>query len=165
MPISIPSAVTELLKIVGALQQAYPKKPFTLDGRLVGDIGEMLAESVYDREVFERLQRHHDAKCSQGRFVQIKATMKASLTFPCDHVPDFYLGIKINADGTFDEIFNGPGSVAALAIAKRQVSKTNLHSVTLTALKRLNALVQPEDRIPRRLLRTDPTSRHEPAAE
>jgi len=44
----IHQAVKDLLKIVKALQGAYPKKNFTLDGRLVGDLGEILVEEDYD---------------------------------------------------------------------------------------------------------------------
>jgi hypothetical protein len=110
MGITIPDAVNQMLQIVKQLQSAYPKKRFTLDGRLVGDLGEILVEDAYDVGLNEGLQKHHDAITSDGRQVQIKATMKNSLTFPVDHVPDYYLGIKIHADGTFTEVFNHLGS-------------------------------------------------------
>ncbi len=40
MGITILDAVNQMLQIVKQLQSAYPKKRFTLDGRLVGDLGE-----------------------------------------------------------------------------------------------------------------------------
>ena len=40
-------AVKEMLQIVENLQKSYPKKKFTLDGRLVGDLGEILVEENY----------------------------------------------------------------------------------------------------------------------
>src|SRR5437016_4359711 len=101
MSISIPEAVRQMLAIVEKLCVAYPKKKFTLDGRLVGDIGEVLVEEAYDVKLFEDVKRHHDGECSDGRLVQIKATMKKSLTFPADHVPNYYLGVQIGADGKF----------------------------------------------------------------
>lgn len=85
-----------------------------------------------------------------GRMVQIKATMKDALTFPVDHVPDYYLGIKINSDGSFTEIFNGPGKIAAEAIKNRKPTKTNLHSVTLSALNKLNEKVPSAEKIKRK---------------
>ncbi len=88
MAITIPDAVKQMLSIVAKLCTAYPKKKFTLDGRLVGDIGEVLVEDAYDLELFENVSKLHDAKCRDGRLVQIKATMKTSLTFPADHVPN-----------------------------------------------------------------------------
>lgn len=140
-----------MLQVVKQLQQVYPAKKFTLDGRLVGDLGEVIAETAYDIKLHDDLRKHHDARATDGRQVQIKATMKASLTFPCDHIPDYYLGIKIHRDGTFTEIFNGPGSLAWEAVKNRQPTKTNLHNIAINALMRLNETVLSRDRIPRRV--------------
>ena len=148
--ISILMAVARLLQVVKELNAAYPQKSFTLDGRLVGDIGEVLVAAAYDVELFDGVQRHHDGKARDGRLVQIKATMKSNLTFPAAHVPDFFIGIQIHADGTFTEVFNGPGKTAANAISSRKLPKTNLHSVSVSALTRLSAVVTQGDRIPRR---------------
>jgi len=150
MGITIPDAVNQMLQIVKQLQSAYPKKRFTLDGRLVGDLGEILVEDAYDVELYENLHEHHDGITSDGRKVQIKATMQDSLTFPADHVPDYYLGIRIHSDGTFTEVFNGTGLVAWGAVKNRKRTKTNLHSISINALARLNETVQAKDRIPRR---------------
>ena len=127
----IHNAVKELLVIVDALHQRYPKKKFTLDGRLVGDLGEILVEQDYELELFDGLEKHHDAITPDGRKVQIKTTMKNSLTFPCDHTPDFYLGVKVFPDGTYEEIFNGTGEVARRGIQNRSHQKqtcTQFHS-------------------------------------
>ncbi|MBN1691055.1 MAG: hypothetical protein JW901_08540 [Dehalococcoidia bacterium] len=146
----VPAAIKQLLGIVKRLQNTYPKKNFTLDGRLVGDLGEILVENVYDIALHPGLTKHHDAVTPDGKQVQIKATMKNSLTFPADHIPDYYLGIKINHDGSFDEIFNGPGLIASEAIQNRKHPKTNLHSISINTLKYLNQRVASIDRIPRR---------------
>lgn len=37
-----------MLAVVKRLCEAYPQKKFTLDGRLVGDLGEVLVEDIYD---------------------------------------------------------------------------------------------------------------------
>lgn len=147
---NIAEAVQELLRITDALHKKYPKKKFTLDGRLVGDLGEILVESDYDIDLFDGLAKHHDGKTSDGRLVQVKTTMKNSLTFPCDHVPEYYLGIKMLADGSYVEIFNGPGELAAESVAKRSPTRTNLYSVSLSTLRRLDDRVQAHQRIPRR---------------
>lgn len=144
----IHQAVKEMLKIVEALHNQYDKKKFTLDGRLVGDLGEILVEEDYDLELYSGLAKYHDGETPDGRKVQIKTTMKNSLTFPVDHIPHYYIGIKIHSNGTYDEIFNGPGSVAWEAVKNRKPTKTNLHSITLSALKKLNENVSEQDRIP-----------------
>lgn len=150
MEITIPDAINQMLRIVDRLRGAYPKKRFTLDGRLVGDLGECLVEDVYDLKLFENLKKHHDGSTTDGRQVQIKATMKNSLTFPVDHIPEYYLGIQIHQDGKFSEIFNGPGCIAQEAVKGRKPTKTNLHSITIGALKKLNEKVKPSERIPKR---------------
>ncbi len=150
MNITVPDAIKQLLQIVEQLHIAHPKKKFTLDGRLIGDLGETIVEGAYDVDIFEKLEKHHDGITSDGRLVQIKATMKKDLTFPASHVPNYYLGIQIHRDGSFSEIFNGPGYIAAKAVEDRKFPKTNLHGISITALKKLNELVTEKDRIPRR---------------
>ena len=150
MNTTITEAVIEMLAIVKRLNLAFPHKAFTLDGRLVGDIGEILVAEIYDLKLFEGITKHHDAECPDGRLVQIKATMKNSLTFPADHIPLYYIGIKIHPDGTFDEIFNGPGEIAGQAVKNRAVPKTNLHSVTTSALAKLQKTVPSDRKIPKR---------------
>jgi len=149
-PPSIPIAIRYLLRIVHTLRQTYPKKRFTLDVRLVGDLGEVLAEKEYDLEIFDELRRHHDARTTDGRLVQIKATMQKTLTFPVDHIPEYYLGIMILEDGSFEEVFNGSGRIVAQAVKNRKPTKTNLHCVAIGTLRRLNQIVPEEKRIARR---------------
>jgi len=150
MEITIPEAIRQMLQIVNQLRTAYPTKRFTLDGRLVGDLGEVIAEMAYDIKLHDNLRKYYDAETSDGKRVQIKATMQTYLTFPCDHIPDYYLGIKIHPEGTFTEIFNGPGSIAWEAVKNRKPTKTNLHTIAIDALMSLNEKVRPNDRIPRR---------------
>ena len=150
MGIEIPEAIRQLLEVVEQLRTVYPTRRFTLDGRLVGDLGEIIAEEAYDIKLYDDSRKHHDAESPDGRKVQIKATMQTYLTFPCDHIPDYYLGIKIHPDGAFTEVFNGPGSIAWEAIKGRQRTKTNLHTIAIAALAALNERVPPEDRIQRR---------------
>ena len=151
MSIPIQNSVKQLLQIVDQLRSEYPKKRFTHDGRLVGDLGEVLVEGEYDVEIFDSLKKHYDAETPDGRQVQIKTTMQNNLTFPVDHVPDYYLAIQVHGDGTFTEVFNGPGSIAAMAVENRKPTKTNLHSIGIGALTRLNENVQESDRIRRRV--------------
>ena len=149
----IHNAVRKLLEIVDALHRRYPKKKFTLDGRLVGDLGEVLVEQNYELTLFDGQEKHHDAITHDGRKVQIKTTMKNSLTFPCDHTPEFYLGIKVSSDGTFEEIFNGTGELAGRSIQNRKPTRTNLHSISLSALRALNKDVPEELRVQRKIAR------------
>src|SRR5579864_8849265 len=88
---------------IDRLKQAHDRRKFTIDGRLVGDIGEVIAELEYDLTLDRVSQRDHDATDRAGRRVQIKATFKDSLTFKT--CPDFYLGFWLKSDGSFEEVF------------------------------------------------------------
>jgi len=147
-------AIIELMKLVKELKKDYPKKEFTLDGRLVGDIGEVLAEETYRIKLYDSIKAQYDAETDSGQKVQIKATFKASLGFPCSEkdVPEFYLGLKINYDGSFEEIYNGPGIKIWKAVKHLKVSKNNLYNISLKKLRELDKWLDDNERILRRKL-------------
>lgn len=96
---------------VSILKEHFPikKSGFTLDGRLVGDMGEVIAEELFQIKLYEKLEKFYDAETiyEPKLKVQIKATFKESLTY--NHEPDYYIGIKLFEDGNFKVIYNGPG--------------------------------------------------------
>ena len=132
------------------LREAFPHRRFTIDGRLVGDIGEVVAELEYDLEIDTVSQELHDGTTRDGRRVQVKATFKDSLTFKT--TPDYYLGLKFYEDGSFEEIFNGPGSVIEEAFGHRVGFGKQLLSFPNSRLCKLSANVAEENRVPRRVL-------------
>jgi len=147
MATPIKKYIKELLHIVRRMQADYPKKKFTLDGRLVGDIGEILAEQLYDLELLEGQCETHDA-ISRGRFVQVKTTMKNALRL--GNIPDYYLGLRVDENGNVEEIFNGPGSLVWEAIKHRKRPKNHDYPIDLKFLQRLNDRVEKKDKIRRR---------------
>lgn len=105
--------IKELLKITGSLRNQYAGdgRTFTLDGKLVGDIGEVLAKEKYDIELLPTTTPIHDAiENGTGRKVQIKATFKGGTYFPTDPAiqPEFFLSVIINEEGELEEQYNGP---------------------------------------------------------
>ena len=106
---TIKEALTFIFQGIGRLSEAFPSRRFTIDGRLVGDIGEVIAQLEYDLTLDRVSVPDHDARMPDGRRVQIKATFKDSLTFKT--CPDYYLGFKLDRNGGFKEIFNGPGEL------------------------------------------------------
>ena len=146
------SGIAQALKLIfegiSQLKQAFPKKEFTIDGRLVGDIGEMIAALEYEIELFDVLRKGHDGQTSDGRLVQVKATFKDSLTFKS--VPEYYLGLKLYEDGRHEEIYNGPGKVIYDKYRHRSGIGQELLSFPNTDLRQLSARVLGNDRIPKR---------------
>lgn len=130
------------------LTTAFPNRKFTIDGRLVGDIGEVIAALEYDVVLDEVSLPDYDGIASDGRRVQIKATFKDSLTFKT--TPDYFLGFKLYPDGRYEEIFNGPGKLIFDKYAHRKGIGFNLLSFPNTELRKLSELVTAVDRIPKR---------------
>jgi hypothetical protein len=130
------------------LKEAFPNREFTIDGRLVGDVGEVIAALEYDVVLHDISQPIHDATTSDGRNVQIKATFKDSLTFRS--VPDYYLGFKLYPDGRHEVVFNGPGKAIYDRYATRKGIGVVLLSFPIAELRRLSEQVSENERIHRR---------------
>ena len=141
----ISTALTHIFNGIDQLSNAFPEKAFTIDGRLVGDIGEVIATLEYDIEIYTVQQARHDGKTSDGRKVQVKATFKDSLTFKS--TPDYYLGFKLFNDGRHEEVFNGPGQIIFERYKYRKGIGKTLLSFPIAELKRLSDTVPKSDRI------------------
>jgi hypothetical protein len=147
--------IEQLLAITKQLRDnpTYQGRKFSLDGKLVGDIGEVLAAEKYGLELLSENAYKHDAKeIATGRMVQIKASFKNNSYFPFgeDKVPDYFLAINILENGELEELFNGPGKyVFEHYIIKRNLKhyKETYYTLSKGVLKELNMQVQEEDKI------------------
>ncbi|WP_304524965.1 hypothetical protein [Halomonas sp. I5-271120] len=144
----IAKSLESIFSGISHLNESFPDRQFTIDGRLVGDIGEVIAAMVYEIDLDEVSQHTHDGTASNLGRVQIKATFQDALTFKT--VPEYYLGIKINRDGTFEEIYNGPGQPIFDHYAHRSGIGEKLLRFPNAQLKELSAKVPEEQRILRR---------------
>ena len=145
-------ALTEGLTLVfqgiERLVAAFPTRRFTIDGRLVGDVGEVIAELEYEVVLHETSQPTYDGTTSGGRKVQIKATFKDSLALRAQ--PDYLLGFKLFPNGTFEEVFNGPGEVVYAKYAHRKgIGETQI-SIPNSALRELSKSIPSSQKISRR---------------
>lgn len=146
---AIKSSLEHIFRGIRDLRAAFDgRRQFTIDGRLVGDIGEVIAELEYDLIIDERSQPDHDATTPSKRRVQVKATFKESLTF--SSVPDLYLGLKLYEDGSFEEIYNGPGHIIATRYAHRKGLGVSLLSFPISELKKLQTQVPAGETVNRR---------------
>jgi len=143
--------IIELLSIIKQLQKKYKNRKFTLDGRLVGDIGEIIVEQNYNVILFEKQAKMYDGY-SNNRKVQIKTTLKDKLTFPygINNVPDYYIGIKLYENGSFEEIYNGPGKNIYKILENRKRPNNGYFSISISTLKKENLKISDYNKIQRR---------------
>jgi hypothetical protein len=134
---------------INLLQKEFSKRQFTIDGRLVGDIGEIIAAAEFDVNLDDKGRAVHDGETSDGRLVQIKATFQDQLTFKT--TPELYLGFKLFRNGGHEIIFNGPGQVIFDHFAHRKGVGIKLLRFPNTILKELSTKVADRDRVRRRV--------------
>ena len=103
----VPQLVRELYDIVRKLEQAFPGRRFTLDGHLVGSIGEVIAAERYGLELFKASAEGHDGVAPDGRAVQVKATQRGSIGLRSE--PEHLIVLRIGPTGDVNEVYNGPG--------------------------------------------------------
>jgi len=147
---SIKEALTLIFRGIGILKSQFPTKAFTIDGRLVGDIGEIITSLEYDLTLYKAQAATHDGETSDGRKVQVKATFKDKLTMTA--IPELYLGLQLSEDGTYREIFNGPGSVIAKQFSHRKGLGKKQLSFSVATLAQLSKTVDSRQRVQKRVL-------------
>ncbi len=109
---------TELLSVVRKFENNVPElnRHFTLDGHLIGSIGEVVASYHYNIDLSKASQKTYDGihtdKAGNETKVQIKITQQDSIILHDNH-PDYpyLLALYLKEDGTVYEIYSGPGNI------------------------------------------------------
>ena len=100
--------VRKLLEGVNALETMFPGRHFTLDGHLVGSVGEVAAAYYYAIELFPPSTECHDGKAGD-RNVQIKITQTDNVLI--GEAPDYLIVLYLTKTGNIYEVYNGPGAI------------------------------------------------------
>ena len=135
--------IQKMIKIVGELEAEFPGRHFTLDGHLVGSIGEVLAAYYYGIDLYEASTQRHDGSID-GREVLIKITQQDNILI--SEKPDYLLVMYMNKNGSVYEVYNGPGDLPWDTASKRD-SHNNRH-MRVNKLMKLDADVEETKRIP-----------------
>lgn len=119
----IKDKVQQLIEIVKELEKNFPGRHFTLDGHLVGSIGEVMASYYYGIELYTASAVAHDGEID-GKKVQIKITQQEDIVI--NHEPEYLIALYLNKNGSVYEIYNGPGKAPWDSASKRD-SHNNRH--------------------------------------
>jgi hypothetical protein len=137
--------IKELYKITNELESSYPGRKFTIDGHLVGSIGEVIVAEHYGLELLPNSTETHDAVSADGKYVQIKATQINRITISSQ--PDYLIVIKLFSDGLWEEVYNGLGKLVWDNAGKMQ--KNGQRPISLSKLRSLMNSVDKKDTIAR----------------
>lgn len=150
MEFSLPPVVTELVRARNRLREHYAAAAleFTLDGNLVGDIGEAVAAELFGLKLSPRNGTGIDGHAADGRSVQVKATGRGR--GPAFRMVDTRADHLLFLDLDFEAckgwvLFNGPEH---LAISLLPQTWEGQRSLTRLQIARANSLVAEADRLP-----------------
>ncbi len=138
----IRNKVQQLIGIVSDFEEDFPGRHFTLDGHLVGSIGEVLAAYYYGIELYKASTEVHDGVVD-GRKVQIKITQQDDIVI--NEEPEYLLVLYLTKKGDVYEIYNGPGFDPWNSASKKD-SHNNRH-MRVNKLMELDAQVIQKNRI------------------
>jgi hypothetical protein len=146
----LPPAIADLVAARNRLRDHYKNVglKFTLDGNLVGDLGEAIAAELFGIKLVDaRSTVGIDGYAPDGRTVQVKATgVNGGPAFRltethADHLLFFNLDFE-GAIGTV--IFNGPERIATAALPVTWVGQK---AVSPFQIRAADARVDPADRL------------------
>ena len=146
--------IRELYGIVARLEAAYPDRHFTLDGHLVGSIGEAYARERYGIHLYEASHETHDGYWPDSedrrnrKHVQIKVTQRGNVAI--SDCPEHLIVLRLDDGGEFEEVYNGPGDRVwdEIDAAQRKRPKNGQYQISLGKLRRMASAVGEDSRIP-----------------
>jgi hypothetical protein len=143
--------IEELLRITGELQK-MTNRPFTLDGHLVGSLGEVFAANAYGLTLEPPSKKACDARDKEGKRIEIKATFGSRVAFrrhDVDCEPDHCLVLRLRQDADFDEVYNGPMQPIIEKLKVRALPSNGQLQISLVQLQALNTQVNDTERLRR----------------
>lgn len=126
------------------LERLFPGREFTLDGHLVGSVGEVVAAYMFDLDLNAALTQGHDAVSKDGRKVEIKLTQGKGVAIR--HEPEHLIALHRPKGGPMRLIYNVPGDLAWREAGK--VQKNGQRPIRLTKLTALMAEVPSDAQLP-----------------
>lgn len=128
------------------LRALFPDLKFTLDGNLIGDIGEAITTRDFGLLKLPPGTPGHDFRTPDGRLVQVKTTQaitggKVGLGLTMQSF-EHLIVIQLMERGDYRILFDGPGTLIDAARTHRKTP-----SLTVKQLTALNQQVDPMDRI------------------
>lgn len=134
---NVKAQVQKLIRIVWELENDFPGRHFTLDGHLVGSIGEVMAAYYYGIELYAASAMIHDGEVD-GKKVQIKISQQDNIAI--DYEPEYLIVLYLNKSGNIYEVYNGPGKEPWDSSSKRD-RHNNRHM-------RVNKLMEIDKEVP-----------------
>jgi hypothetical protein len=129
--VPLPEPVARIYKAVEELEALYPSRKFTLDGHLVGSVGEVIAAETLGLTLYPSMsQPGHDAHDANGD-VQIKMTAgtKVAMYETCERL----VVLRVLSPEKAEIVYDGPGEPAWEKAGKK--AKNGQRVISLSRLR------------------------------
>lgn len=145
----------DVARIPGILQRLYAAvdelgatfgRHFTLDGHLLGSIGECLAAYHYDLQLSTASNAGFDAVSRVGVQVEIKATQGNRIGLRS--VPEHLLVLQLHRCGGVTQIYNAPGAPLATLLGRRQRPANGQYGIGCSQLAQLQTDIPMHAQLP-----------------
>ncbi len=149
MKFDLPPSIQKLITARNELKAHYSSVDlhFTLDGNLVGDLGEAIAAELFGLKLTGRSNEGVDGYAPDGRSVQVKAsgTKRGAAFRPVEVKADHLLFFHFDYDGCYGEvIYNGQEEPVREILPETWLGQ---RSVSASAFRRLDKIVLEADRL------------------
>lgn len=147
----LPPVISDLILARNRLRDHYRTAAldFTLDGNLIGDIGEAVAAELFGIRLSTRNGTGIDGHALDGRSVQVKATgtNRGPAFRMVDTRAEHLLFLQFDLENLAGEVvFNGPEEVALTFLPASWIGQ---RSLTRAQIRRADAMVSEDKRLPR----------------
>jgi hypothetical protein len=170
----LPDVILRLVEAHQAVVKHYEasRRTFTLDGKLIGDIGEAVACELFDIELSASNDHGIDAYAKDGRSVQIKATATSGnpMFRPVEKRADHLIFLGLDLKSASQEFFTMDRSTSSSATCPRtgrtsgRLASALFEKREKTSPRRASCRAEKSDPIPallgtRHELKIDPSRR------
>ena len=138
--------IRSLYAVVKELEDEFvdENRKFTLDGHLVGSIGEVVAAYSFGLTLYAAGERTHDAESDDGKKVQIKLT-GGNRSVALSSNPDHLIVLQLR-EFKFCVVYNGPGA-QVWDQCRGDLGAPGQHQISLATLRELQLNVTEPSRI------------------
>lgn len=148
---TLPPIITDLVLARNRLRDHYKAVDleFTLDGNLIGDIGEAVAAELFGLKLTPRNGTGIDGRTPDGRSVQVKATgtWRGPAFRLVDTRADHLIFLAFDLENLKGEVvYNGPEDVAIKLLPQ---AWTGQKTISMTQIRRADTTVLEEERLQR----------------
>ncbi|EHH05455.1 hypothetical protein ATCR1_15031 [Agrobacterium tumefaciens CCNWGS0286] len=150
---TLPPVITDLVLARNRLRDHYRSAAldFTLDGNLIGDIGEAVAAELFGLKLSARNGTGIDGHAPDGRSVQVKATGtgRGPAFRMVDTRAEHLLFLAFDMENLRGEVvYNGPEEIALTFLPLAWVGQ---RSLTRSQVRQADLLVRQDQRLPMRV--------------